>query len=349
MKEYLKSYDIRHALSVTFAVLLSMVASHYFFKSIFAPLGALLVSPVTRGATLRQSIIFFSIIIAALAVQTAMYFYWQGDFIEGIVLSGYLVSAYVVYRYQTISYKNFMIVMLFVLILIISSLSSHFSMELMRNEILAVMTGGGIAVLMSQFIFPVNLSNEFRYGVIPVLYAAKHYSLGITSYLLKGETSPVVLNAKRTQLENTLANKKSIYPEWAYELGFNPGLRSGFRFFLIHLEQLCEMLFASNDLIKCHVDQDHILSLRASIQQVTEYNEKLIMILIHYMENNVLTDTPANYMDDILSLEKALKGVIPGNLALLDFLPEYIALIAFVRSLKNQRKLLLQLALSISK
>src|SRR5690606_17377453 len=145
-------------------------------------------------------------------------------------------------------------------------------------SISGALQGGIIGLCGSQLIFPARIAKEFRYGLTPVLYALRHYNEGIINTFIKHERNPKLLAGKRMQLENSLQASKSHYPGWVYEVGFNPGVREGYRFFLINIELLTESVFALANLAAQQTDSTIINVLVPSIKQAVQKNNELINV-----------------------------------------------------------------------
>src|SRR5579863_575931 len=170
-----------------------------------------------------------------------------------------------------------MLIFSFLLFLIKPSITSAQAMQILNNRMLDIMIGTIIGVLSGRLIFPVKLAQEFCRGLIPLLQALKNYLDVYADSLFANKNN--FLAEKQEQIEKNL---QGIYPEWAYETGFNPGLRAGFRFFLVKLDYIVEIFFAMNYLANGKIDASLLKEMRVSITNSLHKNADLIAILMHY-------------------------------------------------------------------
>lgn len=359
---YLKSYQFQHAFSAALTILLSFILSAYLADPIayWMVLTAFLVNPVTCGTTLRQSMLALFFIIIALACSLALVLltkHWIYNMFVLIIV--YLISAYIAYYRESFSDNNFYLNFIFFIVLLLALLPGTFIFEsgslsfssILGNSVMSIgdaLLGGIIGICGSQFILPARIEKEFRHGIIPVLYAIRHYDEGVINTFIKHERNPLLLAGKRIQLETSLQSRRGIYPNWVYEIGFNRGLRKGYRFFLINIEKLCESVFALAGMAGRQTDAAIINSMVPYIQKTMQKNNELLEILINFFESEKIVPAEGEYMRDVIELENALRRIMPGNLELLDMMPDYITLVAFVRTLKDMRERLLQLMNAIA-
>ena len=127
-----------------------------------------------------------------------------------------------------------------------------------------------------------------------------------------------LLTAKKTKIEAVLAAKQSLYPEWVYEVGFNPGLRSGFRFFLVNLERVIEIFFSMNYLANSGIDTTLLKSFAKYLTDVIEKNNELIHVLINYFSENKLKDTKSesDFTSDMTRIRKSTQSIDSGQFRL---------------------------------
>ena len=101
-----------------------------------------------------------------------------------------------------------------------------------RERMLESCMGSILGMIMGKFVFPRNIDKEFRAGVEPVLHYLQAY-MDTFIKVLKQTDSSSKLDEAKIKIEYAL--QAASYPSWVYEMGFNPGLRAGLRFFLVHL------------------------------------------------------------------------------------------------------------------
>jgi hypothetical protein len=194
-----------------------------------------------------------------------------------------------------------------------------------------------------QIILPVRQEQEFRNGVASVLQSFSAYSQQLSSQLSGVEHAAAA--AKTSEL-SLFWKQQNNYPEWVYEIGFNPGLRSGFRFFLINLDRIAEILLSLGYLIR-QAEPDLLREISVSMSDTMNNNEELLNIMLTYFTNGKLEETSSDYTSDITALEQALHRNVPDSIELLDIQPGYINVTSIVRDVKDLRAILLQLIIAL--
>ncbi|HLB41462.1 MAG TPA: hypothetical protein VJN02_01180 [Gammaproteobacteria bacterium] len=201
---------------------------------------------------------------------------------------------------------------------------------------LGVLTG-----ILCQFIFPTNLTQEFRKEIISVLQSLATYLEALSTNFLSRNNREGLFE-KKLVLEKFLSKRK-IYPEWVFNAGFNPGLRAGFRFFLVHLDQVVELLFTLDYHLHRDLKEEINGTMRELMMKTMKTNHEIFILLIEYFKNNKFDNNQSDYTSDIVKLEKELWGILPSNLELLDLSEDFLILVAFVRNIKDTRRWLLKL------
>jgi hypothetical protein len=351
----LKSYTFRHAISVGVAVVIAVIVNTHFSYSreCWILVVAFLVSQTTRGTPLRQGMVFFLFIILALWLSAFLLINVKQGFILDSILAGVIiVSGTITFINRPLANKLTFLVLFFPLVLLLATLAPYQSEHLVFDRMIAAVIGAVIGILCAQFVLPVRYDKEFRQALLPLLQVLSDYSR-----TLKACFQPLPENKNR-RWEKKLEVEKWLqesYPEWVYEVGFNPGLRRGFRFFLVNLERITDIFFSMNYLIS--QGADNILSpkedqrsrqdLSNAIANSMQKNEELFAILAEYFASNQLKNIKSDFTSDITELENTLRLVVPRELELLDISPDYVTLTALVRDIKDMRNLLLQLIMAL--
>ena len=345
---YIKSYWVRHALSVALAVFIAVMLNHYvaWSQTGWMILTAFLSAQTTRGTPLRQSVIVSVIMIVAIVIAFFINMYASGLIAVCIAGTVFMVSNYIVYINQPIQNKTVFRIMLLAFVLLIA-LVMPMNFAQLQNQMIDILIGAGIGVVCGQLILRVRLDKEFKQGLIPVLQSLLQFSRRVTDYFLRHENDATKILKVKLELETSLEVEYGLYPEWVYEIGFNPGLRSGFRFYLVSIERMVELFLSMDYLAARGVEADLIIKMADFIDAAMQKNAELISILIEYFEKNKLKDVTADFTSDIAELEKAAQRFIPGHLELLDISQDYITLTAFIRNIKDLRRLLLQLVMAL--
>lgn len=266
--------------------------------------------------------LFIAILIASLV----HYFFSSGNFY-------YLLAATIIASLPTHgSSLRQGLIFFFVFLLIIGV--AHFFIAIPTAHIIDILFGVTIGSF-CQFIFPPDFWQEFCNDIVIVLQAMNDY----LKAMLENSNR---IEDKKQQLLKVLSNRR-VYPEWIFQSGFNPRLRSGFRFFLVHLDQVMELLLVLDYQLHRQsqsnpsVFEDHI---KTSLQ----INNELLEILIAFFRNNQIRQSDADFSSDIKQLEKEWWEFLPGKLELLDLSENFLIQAALVRNIKDMRGWLLKLA-----
>ncbi|VVC76788.1 hypothetical protein AQUSIP_21150 [Aquicella siphonis] len=345
-----RSYPFRHALSVGFSVFLAWVVNRYFSFSgeYWVVLSALLVSQATMGTPVRQGYIFLTILEVAILFAAALTAYVHQPlivyFVMALLLAG---SGYWVYLNRPMSNKNLYVILLFSFVLMIAVLSPGRPDENVQNRAVDALIGAIIGIWSVVLVLPAKLDREFGEGIVPILCSIKAYARALTHCLLDADSDEAQLARQKLDVERALQISHGIYPEWVYEVGFNRGLRSGFRFFLIQLERITEVLFSLEFIVRRGVDGGLVSSFSESVREVMRKNDELIDVLIAYFLHHKIAVSSADFSGDVADLEKALQRSAAFNLELLEISPGHLAAASLVRDVRDLRELLLQLAMAL--
>lgn len=345
----LSAYNFRHAVSVGCAVFLAALVNDYysFSHECWTLLAAFLVSQTTRGTPLRQGQYYFMIIMIAI-LFSSLVFMWIQKPVATYAVTGiiFILGSFTAFLNRPLLNKMYFLILLFPLVMLIANMMPIHTEQLLYMRLADVVIGGVIGIVCGQIIFPVRFDREFQQGLVPLLRAMLDYSKVLAENLQHGKCESR-LEAAKLRIENALQTTQGMYPEWVYEVGFNPGLRSGFRFFLVNLERVSDILFSLDYLVNSGLDVQSMQELSRSMEDVLHKNAELIMALIDYFDNKKITPSKSDFTSDIVALENTLHQKVPGSLELLDISPDYIKMTALVRDVKDLRELLLQLVLAL--
>lgn len=346
----LKLFSVRHAITAGLSVFAAYIINHYysFSHEYWMVLSAFLVSQTTRGTPVKQGVFIFITTLLAVIISAFLLDNLNHTNLLKIILSVLLIaSGFLAFIKRPQPNKVYFLIILFSLIVFISALSPVKSAEFMLNRILDVMVGASVAIVFALIILPVKLAVEFSEGVIPVLNCLKEYSQVLLESLSGLEDKIKDTSAMRIKLENILVLQSAMYPEWVYEVGFNRGLRSGFRFFLVNIERIAEVYFSMDYLISRGIDATLVHDLFSLIESATQKNQELLSILLEYFKNHKISNTGSDFTSDIQELEKALHRVVPDNIEALEVSPSFLLITAYLRDMKDLRGLLLQLVMAL--
>lgn len=216
---------------------------------------------------------------------------------------------------------------------------------LVQEWMLDVLIGGAIGILCSQLILPVKPFAEFSQGLLPLLRSLISFNVEIANLLLDGNGYVAVQLAVNDVLKMQQM-RYSLYPEWVYEVGFNPGLRVGYRFFLINLERISEVVSSLGYRMQLLKDNDALLRIASSLRTVVLRNNLLLQQLETYFSLGEFGDAKEDFTSDMAALDVDLQQVLPAQLGLMDIYPDNISIAMIVRDIKDMRQLLLQLVLA---
>lgn len=370
----LHSSLIVYAISISLAFSIAVVCA-YFFASLtgyalslyhggFIIIATLFTSITTKGTPIRQGVsrmlvMMLVIAILFLLIQALHPFITLNLSILVFILGA--GSAYLIYTHH-LEYNHYLVLLLFatylMMVLLIFPIPHSF---VLVHQLIEVLVGASIGISMNWLILAIQSENKFRQEILPALTNLMNYSDALSNSLLSSymEVSTdsqdfeilsnkklVLLSKQKVKLE-TLFASTHIYPEWSFEIGFNPGLRSGYRFFLIHIERIIEIFFALEYIVHQNIASSISLELSAVIMEVLKTNRQLLEILHTYFVENVFAPISDDLHSDITELENALQKLVPQQIELLDMTPHTILLIDLVRYVKDIRELLMQLLLSL--
>lgn len=338
----------KQSLAIGIAVAISVLIQFYFSFSqeAWMVFSTFLVSQTTRGAPLRQSLVFFVLMLIAMMSATILIAnIKESSIVNTVICMIFLFASEIIFLNQPSITINSWWKIFFPL----SLLGALFFVKpnhLMSDRVIDISIGAIIAILCVQFIFRTHFEKKFRQEIVPMLQTLDEYSRALIENF-SYEKGSHLLEQKKQQIKNIITSQSKDYPEWVYEVGFNPGLRAGFRFFLINLETIIELFFSLHYLSQQQIENTIKQELTQVIVIALEKNRELLQVLHHFFTQNQLADSISDYTSDIKELEIKLHSNVPNDLELLDISPDYIFLTALVRDIKDMRQLLLQLVMAI--
>jgi hypothetical protein len=338
----LKLLPLKAALSTSVSVAIAFIINHYFSfsREYWILLTALLVNQTTRGTPVRQGMIIFMTAFAAIDIASFLMINIKRPEIMYVILSlTFLINGYFVFTSRPQSNRIYFFAGCFFIVLLLATLSPIQTNEFMRYRVLDAIIGATIGILTGLIIFPVKFASEFSAGIVPIVHSLSEYSEALQKHFISHDYA--LVSKQKNKIEVMLQSQQGMYPEWVYEIGFNRGLRSGFRFFLINLERVIDVHFSIHYLLSRHID---ILGeINDAIIKCLQKNHELFAILTYYFQKNTFLDVQSDFTDDIIQLEKTLNHFIPNNLELLAVTQNNLLLTALVRDIRDLRGLLLKL------
>lgn len=336
------------ALKAAITLLVGLLFGLAFKENLFWLLVTLIfISNTTLGTPFKQVFNFFilAVFILLLAYLLRTFF---NDLVLiyltlAVILIGFVLAKII---FLPLTNKTFYSIIFFPAFLLLASLAPLKLENFIYDGFIAIGTGAIIA-LSASILFPINLAQEFRLGLVPALTALIDFSKCLADTLSLPVEQKIQLIKNKFALEKVL--QTIPYPEWAFETGFNPGLRSGFRFFLIHLERVIELYFSLQALVGQQIEKGLLEKIQEPIKLVMKNNEVLLKHLIDYFAAKKIHSSSADFSSDLSGLEKILKENVPGSLELLEISPDYVTLTDLVMCVRDIRLLLLELLTALPK
>lgn len=334
------SYQNRRAISTALSVLIAfLIVQHFKLDNAeWVVLSAFLVCQGTRGTPLKQGMITLFVTIAALFISALINAY--AEFIIRISIASVLimVGGYLAFLYFPLTRSRFISLLYFPTLVLIATLEPQYSGIMQDSRVLAAILGVMIGMAVTIIFIPMGLENEFRRALIPVIDRLENYSKTLRIYIGTQEFNRS--NAEKILLEQSY---QKHYPEWVFEVGFNPGLRSGFRYVLVSLDQVIDAMFSLSYHFNTEINSEIINRLKDVLNLTLTNNTDLIGLLLAYFKDKKIPILNHDLTSDVSQLESEVKALLPRHLEFVDMSREYLALAAIVRDIKDIRQLLLQL------
>jgi hypothetical protein len=343
----LNSYNYGHAFSAAVTILIAtMVAMNYSFSNEgWIMIAAFISGQTTRGTPFKQSLYFTAIIFAAVILSTPlMQVFSVGILMQVLACCIFIGAGLIVFYRRPLQETTYFYIILLPLILMFALfIPTHDQLNL-YDRLIDILIGAAIGIACAQIIFPVRPYKDFAHTLSPILNALAAYTSAVSKYLLTDNNS---LQHERVLMELALQSSGKLYPEWVFETGYNPGLRSGYRYFLINLERISELLFSLDYLLGTGIKANLSNEMRICFADVVQLNSELIQTLAKKLNGETVEYSSANYIEDIDRLENEMQSQLPVGLELLSFTQENIQIVNVARDLKDMRTLLMQLLLSL--
>jgi len=329
------SYPLRHGLSVGLTLMIAIIASHFFAWSQqgWMIISAFLVCQASRGSAVREGILFGLLMSVAAMTASMLKIFLFVPWLDLIICTMLGVCLWI--NYRTRLQKNNMGLAAFIFLLSFVLIFYSPQKAALNLILLDIMIGSLLGVLLGYFIFAVNLYQEFTRALIPILNSLYQYAESLAGGVANEKLRANVIQALQQQYTR--------YPEWVFVPGFSPGLRGGFRFFLIKLEKLIEVNFVISLFFDKPISSDCFEKIRNSLEKVLKRNADLLRILLSSLRGEKPDQTQADYISDLAELEEILNNLIPADIELLDISPDYVILTSLVRDVRDARQLLLDL------
>lgn len=343
-----QSMFTKNALIMSVAVFTSTLLNFYygFSQTFWVTYATFICLYSIYGMPWRQVFIVLLALYAALILSHFLYAYLNFNYLPIFIIIGvFIIAALLHYQHNANLPVSLPFVLSFPLALLLTILTPALTDIQLVDQLLDVAIGAFIGLMFSLFAFRYQPLNAFAKDLVPILERVIQYLKAETEQIAQGIKTKEKIIACREQL-NEIYISKTIYPAWVFQAGFNPGLRGGYRFFLIKLDQIIELM----NVIESHLsinlsnlEENHSQAFVLSL----ENNFELLMVLHEYFVKRQVSIPQSDFTSDILALETILQPLIPTNLELLDVTPGGAGLVAMIRAIKDMRQILLQLVMSL--
>jgi hypothetical protein len=346
--KYFKPYAVRHTVRVGIAVLLACLLQFTisFSHEGWIVIAAFLVSQTTRGTPLRQGLIYLVITVLGMTLGSVIAATNNQIIVDTVTLTIFVISGMIVFIKRPLANNPLYSYLLFVLVYFIALMMPAVSLMDYQFRLFDTAIGAVIAIVTSGIVLPVKLGAEFADGVLPAFNAFDDYFKTLINVAV-GSENKKKLSQKILAIENVLQRQSGAYPEWVYEVGFNRGLRAGFRFFLLSIERIADNLMSLNFLLSRLQDDTLLDSISTELSNVMVHNQQLLAFIVDYFETQKLPLHTADFTTDVASLEQSVQRMLPAHIEFLDMSPNYIVLTAIMRDIRDLRQLLLSLVMAL--
>lgn len=147
-----------------------------------------------------------------------------------------------------------------------------------------------------ELFWPVD---AFKTSVLCLLRAAHQYFI-VYSEAFHEQDGEAVRDAL-CRLMQEAALPRGQYPEWVFARGFNPGLRASFRYFLLQMDRLIDLIVASDYAYRVHIDTETKRKVSPVLKPVVQQHCLLLEVLMGYFEKSSWQEVPSRE-DDLLDL-----------------------------------------------
>lgn len=127
----------------------------------------------------------------------------------------------------------------------------------------------------------------FKAGVLAVLRADHAYYTAFSESL--HQPSPNLSAACHRVLQE-IALPRGLYPEWVFAPGFNVRLSAGYRYFLLKLDRLNDLLLASHELFLHHLPAEGLEACLPDVKLIINHHLALLDVLIYFFETGGFVD-----------------------------------------------------------
>lgn len=210
--------------------------------------------------------------------------------------------------------------------------------ELIQVRSYDVTLGALIGIMTNVLIFPDRVDVSFRQSVSFIMKYYISYLRAIVHLLLTQQQQAA--ETEKILLEKALQR----LPTWVYETGFDFTLQKGYRYFVMKISEVSEILFSIHHLARYPFPNELLevikIPLLESLKKIEQFFESLIQVL---NLKNVIGET-FDFYQDIEMMESHFKKKVPLNLDIIDVSKEYVYLIEFIYNMRELHAILIKMA-----
>lgn len=332
--------SLQWAFRAAIVMFVAVLFGHYsaLTEAFWIPLATVFMLQAVSRLNSRQGLQRLLFIILGVLAVTYLLFYLTQLVWVGLVATFFLsVIAYFAFiqeaRIQAI------ISLMAGVIVLIAFIFPPSAQYFLHARMIDIMVGGVIGLIGGVLVVPVSTTTEFISEVIPLLNACSQYLSIIQEYLFD-RTLEDKLIAVKDQLEQHWRN----FPDWIYEPGFTAILQQGHRHFLVRIEQIRQILYAINYLVRFDYDKATLEALQESMRLYVLELEKLFQAIAEVLGTQKLTKEVGDVTEHFYAFEKVVNDIIPVSQAGLEINQEYVYLANLADQLKELGKMLLILS-----
>jgi hypothetical protein len=212
--------------------------------------------------------------------------------------------------------------------------------ELIQVRSYDVTLGALIGIVTNVLIFPDRVDVSFRQSVSFIIKYYKSYLRAIVHLLL---TQQQAAETEKILLEKALKR----LPTWVYETGFDFTLQKGYRYFVMKISEVSEILFSIHHLARYPFPNELLEVIKIPLLESLKKIEQFFESLIHVLNLKNVIGEPFDFYQDIEMMESNFKKKVPLNLDIIDVSKEYVYLIEFIYNMRELHAILIKMAESL--
>lgn len=180
---------------------------------------------------------------------------------------------------------------------------------------------------------------KFSQSLLPIFQDLIVYSDNLCAAL----QTPPTFSALSSFIDIEMSWHHASYPEWVLKQGFNRHLRGGFRYILIHLDEISDAFLSldyhTREIKEVALLQDLVPVLSVAIMK----NKSLLSLISSFFAGNPVDQSDTNLTSDITDLYNTGQSILPQSLELIELNPDYLHVAALMRDVVDIREILLKI------